>query len=78
MAPRRSGWGIDSEAARRARFALVALVIGAIQPLAAHAAVVPLVARKVARDGRVTAHFCVDRVCDLPTSDPGIVAKQIA
>jgi uncharacterized protein YyaL (SSP411 family) len=46
--------------------------------LAAHAAVVPLVARKVARDGRVTAYVCVDRVCDLPTSDPGVVAEQIA
>jgi uncharacterized protein YyaL (SSP411 family) len=46
--------------------------------LAAHAEVVPLVSRKVARDGRVTAYVCVDRVCDLPTSDPGVVAKQIA
>ncbi len=39
---------------------------------------VPLVARKTARDGKVTAYVCEERVCKLPTGDPAVFAKQIA
>jgi len=42
------------------------------------AATVPLVADKVARDGKPTAYVCAQRVCDLPTSDPTVFAQQIA
>ncbi|MEE9279114.1 MAG: thioredoxin domain-containing protein [Myxococcota bacterium] len=43
----------------------------------AHAALVPLVEGKVAQRGRVTAYVCEDRVCELPTSDPEVFARQI-
>jgi len=42
------------------------------------AALVPLVANKVAREGRPTAYVCERRVCALPTSDPEVFARQIA
>ena len=45
--------------------------------LEAHAEIVPLVAHKRAREGRVTAYVCENRVCELPTSDPEVFAKQI-
>ncbi len=41
------------------------------------AELVPLVSGKVARNGRVTAYVCEDRVCELPTSDPEVFARQI-
>lgn len=44
---------------------------------AALAEVVPLVAGKQARGGRPTAYVCEQRVCELPTSDPDVFAKQI-
>ena len=37
----------------------------------------PLVSGKVARNGAVTAYVCEDRVCELPTSDPEVFARQI-
>jgi uncharacterized protein YyaL (SSP411 family) len=39
---------------------------------------VPLVTDKIARGGRPTAYVCEGRVCDLPTSDPDVFARQIA
>ena len=42
-----------------------------------NAELVPLVREKVARDGRPTAYVCERRVCELPTSDPEVFAKQI-
>jgi uncharacterized protein YyaL (SSP411 family) len=47
------------------------------EDLEAHAALVPLVEGKVARAGRVTAYVCVNRICDLPTSDPAVFAGQL-
>ena len=38
---------------------------------------VPLVDKKVAREGRATAYVCERRVCKLPTTDPEIFAGQI-
>ena len=46
--------------------------------LEAHAALVPLLRYKRAREGRVTAYVCENRVCDLPTADPVVFAAQIA
>jgi uncharacterized protein YyaL (SSP411 family) len=46
--------------------------------LDAHAAVVPLLRRKVARDGKATAYVCEKGVCALPTTDPAVFARQIA
>jgi uncharacterized protein YyaL (SSP411 family) len=37
----------------------------------------PLVADKTARGGQPTAYVCERRVCDLPTTDPAIFARQI-
>ncbi len=42
------------------------------------AALVPLVADKVARSGQPTAYVCEQRVCGLPTSDPEVFAQQLA
>jgi uncharacterized protein YyaL (SSP411 family) len=45
--------------------------------LSAHAALVPLVAGKVAREDKVTAYLCENRVCQLPTTDPEVFAEQL-
>jgi uncharacterized protein YyaL (SSP411 family) len=45
---------------------------------AALAPLVPLVAEKEARNGRATAYVCERRVCDLPTADPDVFARQLA
>jgi uncharacterized protein YyaL (SSP411 family) len=45
--------------------------------LQAHATLVPLLDGKRARGGRVTAYVCEDRVCELPTEDPEVFARQI-
>ncbi len=45
--------------------------------LAAHAVLIPLVAGKVARDGRATAYVCENRVCRSPTTDPEVFARQL-
>ncbi len=45
--------------------------------LAAHSAQVPMLAGKVARDGRVTAYVCENRVCRFPTTDPAVFSEQI-
>ena len=41
------------------------------------AAVVPLLSGKYAIEGRPTAYVCENRVCDLPTTDPEVFARQI-
>jgi hypothetical protein len=38
----------------------------------------PLVRNKVARGGRATAYVCRNRVCDAPTEDPAVLARQIS
>ena len=45
--------------------------------LEAHSKVVPLVAHKVARKGQATAYVCEKRVCELPTTEPDVFAKQL-
>ena len=47
------------------------------EDLEAHSALVPLVAGRVARGGRVTAYVCENRVCRFPTSDPSVFAEQV-
>jgi uncharacterized protein YyaL (SSP411 family) len=42
------------------------------------ASLVPLVKNKSARGGKPTAYVCERQVCELPTSDPQVFAKQIA
>ena len=39
---------------------------------------IPLMKRKIAQDGKVTAYVCENRICALPTSDPEIFARQIS
>ena len=41
------------------------------------AALVPLVADKTAAGGKATAYVCERRVCELPTSDPAVFARQL-
>ncbi len=41
------------------------------------ATLVPLVEGKVALGGQATGYVCENRVCDLPTTDPAIFARQI-
>jgi hypothetical protein len=38
----------------------------------------PLLAGKLAQDGRATAYVCQQGRCDLPTTDPARLAQQIA
>jgi uncharacterized protein YyaL (SSP411 family) len=45
--------------------------------LDAHAALVPLLEEKRALRGQPTAYVCERRVCELPTGDPEVFAKQI-
>jgi uncharacterized protein YyaL (SSP411 family) len=55
----------------------IVAVASAGSQLDAHAAVVPLLSRKVARGGKATAYVCEKGVCALPTTDPSIFAQQI-
>ncbi len=48
------------------------------EDLAAQTKLIPLLEGKFARDGQATAYVCENRVCDLPTTDPDIFARQIA
>jgi uncharacterized protein YyaL (SSP411 family) len=45
--------------------------------LKAHARMVPLLDRKVAQHDRATAYVCQQGVCELPTSDPSVFARQL-
>ncbi|MCO4761387.1 MAG: thioredoxin domain-containing protein [Myxococcales bacterium] len=45
--------------------------------LAELAKLTPLVRAKVARGGKVTAYVCVEGSCKLPTTDPGVLKKQL-
>jgi len=38
---------------------------------------VPLLEDKVVQEGVATAYVCERRSCELPTSDPGVFARQI-
>ena len=46
--------------------------------LDAQARTVPLLESKRALKGRTTAYVCRKRVCDLPTADPAVFARQLA
>src|SRR6185369_1062111 len=41
------------------------------------AALVPVAEGKVALGGRVTGYVCESRVCELPTTDPAVFARQV-
>jgi uncharacterized protein YyaL (SSP411 family) len=45
--------------------------------LAAHAALVPVVKAKRPRAGRATAYVCYGQVCQQPTADPEVFARQL-
>jgi uncharacterized protein YyaL (SSP411 family) len=47
------------------------------EDLSAHSAAVPLLAGKLAQEGKVTAYVCENRVCKRPTTDPETFAGQI-
>ena len=47
------------------------------EDLAAQTRLIPLIEGKIARDGLATAYVCENRVCDLPTTDPDVFARQI-
>ncbi len=48
------------------------------EDLARQAQLVPLLADKRALDGKATAYVCRGRTCELPTSDPVVLAAQLA
>jgi hypothetical protein len=52
-------------------------VVGEADRFDTHAALVPLVEGKFARDGVATAYVCENRICELPTTDPAVFARQI-
>jgi uncharacterized protein YyaL (SSP411 family) len=45
--------------------------------LSAQSETVPLLVGKIAREGKVTAYVCENRVCNRPTTDPEVFAGQI-
>jgi uncharacterized protein YyaL (SSP411 family) len=55
---------------------LVVVPVGA--PQRTLAARIPLVADKIVTNGKPTAYVCEERVCELPTADPAVFARQIA
>jgi uncharacterized protein YyaL (SSP411 family) len=55
---------------------LITAVLGS--DLAEQAKVIPLLEGKKVRGGRATAYVCEKRVCQLPTADPEVFARQIA
>jgi uncharacterized protein YyaL (SSP411 family) len=48
------------------------------EELRSHAELVPLLERKVARDGKTTAYVCENQVCRFPTSDPVTFARELS
>ena len=56
--------------------ALVVVQAGAAQQ--ALASRIPLVTDKIVTNGKPTAYVCEERVCELPTDDPAVFARQIA
>jgi hypothetical protein len=46
--------------------------------IAEHAAMIPLLEGKRAISGRPTAFVCERRICELPTSDPDVLARQVS
>ncbi len=55
----------------------VLIVASATDSRGPHEKLVPLLESKVAQAGRTTAYVCEQRVCELPTSDPGVFGQQI-
>ncbi len=55
----------------------VLAVVPAEAPEEGLAAMLPIVRGKVAEHGRATAYVCEGGVCQLPTSDPEILAQQL-
>jgi hypothetical protein len=55
----------------------VLTVVGEGDDLARQAKLVPLVEGKTARGGKPTAYVCKKHVCDLPTSEPEVFARQL-
>ncbi len=53
---------------------ILAVVAGGEGP----GALVPLVEGKVALGGKATGYVCENRLCELPTTDPAVFARQIA
>ena len=52
-------------------------VVAKRDELNSHAALIPLLEGKVARDSKPTAYVCENGICDLPTTDPAVFATQI-
>src|SRR5437867_4813425 len=48
------------------------------EELARQGELIPLVAEKRPLDGATTAYVCEQKVCALPTSDPSVLARQLA
>jgi uncharacterized protein YyaL (SSP411 family) len=55
------------------------LVVAAAPPAdAAAAALIPLLQERPQREGRATAYVCKHFVCNLPTTDPAEMERQLA
>ena len=48
------------------------------QDLAAQSELVPLLKAKVAQDGAPVAYVCEQGICELPTGDPEVFARQLS
>lgn len=69
----------DFDAVLAASFQPNAVQIRAVESenLKELAKTIPLLRGKIARSGKVTAYVCEDRVCELPTTSPEVLRKQL-
>jgi hypothetical protein len=56
----------------------VLMVVNDGEDLQRHLSRIPLLEGKRAIRGETTAFVCEQGICDLPTSDPGVFARQIS
>jgi uncharacterized protein YyaL (SSP411 family) len=70
--------GALADVLRRTYLPQAVLTIGTPDALAQLVALTPYVEGKVARDDRATAYVCRRSACELPTSDPAELSRQLA
>jgi uncharacterized protein YyaL (SSP411 family) len=79
VTPSGAGGAASMLAALDARFVpnRMLVVVAEGRPLEALAGAIPLVAEKTTLDGRTTAYVCERRVCQRPTTDPDVFAREL-
>jgi len=75
-----SGDGLDTLLAPLRKSLVPNRILAVVEPaqIDTLSSTVPLVRNKVARGGRATAYVCRNRVCDAPTEDAAVLARQLS